>query len=100
MENLYAIYHCYDVDGGFGDAVSQDTLVGICYATQEEIDEFLAEWDKPEVYDKPYADLYHHCVRADQLSVSELKDIVPYYKGGHYPWAEPEMESEHEEEEE
>ena len=81
MENgkdIWAIFHCYDTDGGFGDAIPQENMVGACMATEEEINEFLKKWDKPEVYDRPYADLVCHSVRVERIKLAELKDIQPY----------------------
>ena len=77
-KDFYAIKHGYDVDGGFGDAVTVSNLVGVVFASKEEIDKFLKKWDKPEVYDRPYADLYHHCVSANKLEIAELDTLVPY----------------------
>ena len=37
MKKLYAIYHQYAVDGGYGDAIFQEDHVGTVYATEEEI---------------------------------------------------------------
>lgn len=81
MENekfIWAIFHCYDEDGGYGDAVPQEVMVGSCMATEQEIEEFLQKWDKPEVYDHPYDDLVCHGVRAEKIDLKELKDIKPY----------------------
>ena len=75
---LYNIYHVYDVDGGFGDAVEQKDFVGFVEATDDEVVEFLAKWDKPEVYDRPYSDLYHHHVVAEKVKFSEITRLVPY----------------------
>lgn len=75
---LYNIYHIYDVDGGFGDAVEQKRHVGAVEATEKEMEEFLSIWNKPRIYDNPYSSLYHHCVKAEPVEVKPLDEIVPY----------------------
>ena len=59
MENLYAIYHVYDVDGGSGDAVPTETCLGIIEG-EEEAKAYVAKYSKPKVYAVPYSKLYHH----------------------------------------
>ena len=78
MRKLYNIFHQFDVDGGFGDAVGKRMHVGLVKATEEEIKNFLEIWDKPRVYEHPYSDLYEHSVVAEEVKVAELKDVVPY----------------------
>lgn len=78
-KNLYAIFHGYDEDGGFGDAVWVENLTGVVWATDEEIAAYLERYDKPEVYDHPYADLTCHSLRAEKLSIAEnLDQLKPY----------------------
>ena len=59
MEDLYAVYHVYDVDGGFGDAVPTETCLGIIEG-EEEAKAYVAKYSKPKVYAVPYGKLYHH----------------------------------------
>lgn len=75
---LYNIFHVYDVDGGFGDAVTREKHIGLVEATEEEVKEFLAVWDKPRIYDHPYSDLYEHHVIARPVKIDELSDLQPY----------------------
>ena len=77
-KKLWNIFHCYYVDGGFGDGVLQADLVGTVEATEEEINEFLKKWNKPEVYDDPYTALECHAVRAEPVEVVEFKGFEPY----------------------
>ena len=77
-KKLWNIFHCYGTDGGFGDYIPQEDHVGTVEATEEEIKEFLEKWDKPEVYEKPYAELDCHAVRAVPVEVVELKGFEPY----------------------
>ena len=75
---LYQIVHIYDVDGGFGDAIGQEDCVGVVEASEEEIEKFLQEWDKPEIYDRPYSDLWHHTVVARPVELKRLNEVTPY----------------------
>ncbi len=75
---MYNVFHCYDTDGGFGDAVSQTELVGTVWANDAEIAEFIEKWNKPQVYDRPYADLYFGTVYAEEVKVVPLSDVTPY----------------------
>ena len=77
-KKFYAIFHGYDTDGGFGDAIPQETMMGIVEATEEEIEAFIKKWDKPIVYDHPYADLCCHHVYAQEIQLSTLDEIKPY----------------------
>ena len=74
----WMITHEYDTDGGFGDAITVRDVVAIVEATEEEIDAFLKEWNKPRIYDRPYANLYEHYVTADPVEVQDLSKVVPY----------------------
>jgi len=75
---LYNIYHAYDVDGGFGDAIGEQDYVATVEATEKEIEEFKKEWDKPRIYSRPYADLYEHSIVVEKINVVNIKDVVPY----------------------
>jgi hypothetical protein len=92
---FYQVFHVYDVDGGFGDAVKKEKCVGVTEATQEEIKKFLETWDKPRIYEHPYSDLYEHHVVVRPVEVKPLADIEPYdpstrdwpdLPDGEYPW--------------
>ena len=78
VSHLYNIYHLYDVDGGFGDAVCQKRFVGMVEATESEIAEFLKVWDKPRICERPYSDLYEHKVVAELVKIQELSELEPY----------------------
>lgn len=58
-KRIYLINHVYDVDGGFGDAVScEDTM----FATENKdlAEQYVKKYSNPEIYDSPYSDLYRH----------------------------------------
>lgn len=59
MEKIYGVFHIYDVDGGYGDAIQQVEMVGIT-ASLKEAEEFVLRYNNPHVYFKPYDKLYCH----------------------------------------
>ena len=77
-KELYAIYHVYDEDGGFGDAVTIRDMVGAVWATKEELDAFLKQWDKPEVCGMPYDTLFCHAIEAEALEPTDISKFKPY----------------------
>lgn len=70
---IYIIMHCYDVDGGFGDAVYQEDPM---FATTEgeKARQYVEKYDKPVIYSRPYDPLYHHglCIREMDLQEPNL----------------------------
>lgn len=53
---FYLVNHCFDVDGGFGDAILQEEV--ICgFDNREDADEFVEKYSNPHIYDSPYASL-------------------------------------------
>lgn len=53
---MYGIYHFYQVDGGFGDAVGKMDLLFV--TEHEELAKaYVEKWSNPYIYDRPYADL-------------------------------------------
>lgn len=53
---MYAVYHCYDVDGGFGDAVPQKDLLCV-FTSKDEAEQFIKEYEDVHIYDEPYSEL-------------------------------------------
>jgi hypothetical protein len=84
LKKLFAIYHGVDEDGGFGDAVYTEIMVGLVYATDKQIKDFVEQWDKPIVYDKPYAELMCHSIRAEEIPITKLTKLNPYGKDDYY----------------
>lgn len=87
MENkkLYAIYHGYSVDGGYGDAVWTEEMTGLVLATQDEIDAYINKYHDPIVYDHPYDDLVCHNLRAEEMTVADsLEQVKPYGETDYY----------------
>lgn len=79
-KKLFAVFHEYDVDGGFGDAVGTSDFVGCIYATDEEAKAYLEKWDKPKVYAHPYSDLYCFGVKLEEVKIydGDIMDFAPY----------------------
>lgn len=56
MSNIYVIKHLYDIDGGYGDAIGCESIIG--YTTSEsEANEYIERYSNPIVYDIPYNEL-------------------------------------------
>ena len=75
---LYNVYHAYDVDTGSGDAAPVKDYIATVEATEEEIEAFKKEWNRPRIYDRPYASLYEHIIVVRKVELTDLKDVVPY----------------------
>ena len=69
MEKIYVIKHIYDVDGGFGDAVAMEEVIGFC-TSEEEAQKYVEKYQNEHVYDRPYSDLF-----CGELVVEELRKI-------------------------
>ena len=67
---IFNVVHIYDVDGGFGDAIRNEELVAV-FASAEDADAFVAKYNRPYVYDRPYAELY-----CNQFVVVEVEVIT------------------------
>jgi hypothetical protein len=54
---LYNVYHVYDVDGGYGDAVGEENFV-VAFERETDAKAFVEKYSKPYVYKRPYEELY------------------------------------------
>lgn len=54
---MYGVYHIYDVDGGFGDAVEKEDLICV-FENQIDAVNFKCKYENPHVYDDPYTSLF------------------------------------------
>ena len=77
-KSIYVIKELYDVDGGFGDAIPKERVVGYVEATKEQIDEFVAKWHHPRCYDVPYSALWEHAIKVEEFRLSDIETLVPY----------------------
>lgn len=86
MKKMYMIKHVYDVDGGFGDAIYNEDVVGVVECAEEELNNFLEKYNRPVVYDEPYAYLVCHELKAEEITIKSLKELEndPYGDGGYY----------------
>lgn len=49
MNKIYLVNHCFDVDGGFGDAIPQEEV--ICgFDNREDANGFVEKYSNPEYY--------------------------------------------------
>lgn len=57
MKYIYVVFEDIDIDGGFGDAIP--TISPHCaFETELEAKNFVKLNSNPQVYEKPYAELY------------------------------------------
>lgn len=70
MNKIYLVKHCFDVDGGFGDAILQEEV--ICgFDNREDADEFVEKYSNPHIYDSPYASLECGVLRVEELNMTQ-----------------------------
>lgn len=63
---MFGVFHKYDVDGGFGDAISERDLICV-FKTAEEANDFVEKYEKPHVYDVPYCELWCGTLEVQEL---------------------------------
>ena len=50
MNKIYLVNHCFDVDGGFGDAIPQEEV--ICgFDNREDANGFVEKYSNPHIHD-------------------------------------------------
>lgn len=67
----FIIHHIYDEDGGFGDAVQIDEVIGVLECTPSQLKEYLDRYNKKTAYCQPYATLY--CGELKAEAVDDIK---------------------------
>lgn len=79
MKKRFLVYHAYDVDGGFGDAVGQKDCVGMIEATDEEASKYVEKYSRQYTYDHPYSALTAGTIVLEELpQLLDLdKDPIP-----------------------
>ena len=51
MNKIYLVNRCFDVDGGFGDAIPQEEV--ICgFDNREDANRFVEKYSNPHIYDR------------------------------------------------
>lgn len=86
----FGVFHIFDVDGGFGDAIPREELI-CTFNSVEEAWDFIKKYEKPHVYDCPY-----QCLECGQL---ELRELPTTYNEKDFWWLSEEYEECDEEEE-
>lgn len=81
---MFAIYHGFSVDGGYGDAVYERELVAICYE-EELAKQYVKEYSREHVYDTPYADLVCGGLYYEEVDIQ----ILSANKKSQSPWDNP-----------
>lgn len=71
---VYNVYHTYDEDGGFGDAVSCTELV-VSFEDEEDAKAFVEKYSNPHIYDRPYANLWEGRLSYEEIEVVLHKDF-------------------------
>lgn len=76
MKTIYNVYHLYDVDGGFGDAVDKQTLL-FTTDNKEIAEDFVSKYDNDHIYDIPYAELHTGKVVVEEVNMVEIYEDIP-----------------------
>lgn len=87
---MFGVFHKYDVDGGFGDAIAESDLICV-FKTVEEANDFVEKYEKPHVYDVPYCELY--------CGVLEVQELPTTYDEANFWWLRNSVVSEDDESE-
>lgn len=85
MNKVYGVFHLYDEDGGFGDAIRQKDLICI-FDSKEKANAFKEKYQNPHEYSEPYDMLY-----CGELEVRELPTT---YDETEFWWRDNETEEE------
>lgn len=85
MNKVYGVFHLYDEDGGFGDAIRQKELICI-FDSKEKANAFKEKYQNPHEYSEPYDMLY-----CGELQVEELPTT---YNEKDFWWRDNETEEE------
>lgn len=73
---IYGVFHIFDVDGGFGDAVDTEELIGVT-SDLSEAERFVEKYSLGgAIYDIPYSALTMGSLEIRELN--KLSDKNPY----------------------
>lgn len=87
-EKLYIVYHVYDVDGGFGDAMTRESPLFV--ATESVAKQYCEKWDNEHTYEFPYCELRCGFLYCKELPVEITEsdiDKPPHVITGNSHWA-------------
>ena len=68
---VFAVVHCFDMDGGFGDAVSCQRTVYV-FTKCKDAERFVKKYNDPHCYARPYTELW-----CGKLKIKEI-DVVTH----------------------
>lgn len=71
---VFEVYHVYDVDGGFGDAIGTEELVAV-FENFNDANDFMEKFRNPHVYESPYSDLTCGDLRIRECKVISHKEF-------------------------
>jgi len=80
---MFAIIHYYDVNGGFGDAVGKEEVLGYV-ETEEDAKEYVARYSNPRTYAIPYSRLECHALGYKKVSTKMLDIDVDPFEGDYF----------------
>jgi hypothetical protein len=87
----FGVFHIFDVDGGFGDAIPKKELI-CTFNSEEKAKDFIKKYENPHVYDIPY--------QALECGKLELRELPTTYNEKDFWWLSEEYEECDEEDEE
>lgn len=73
---IYNVIHQYDVDGGFGDAISQNKLL-FTTTSKEVAEQFVNNYSNPHIYEIPYSELWAGSLVITEQTVIESYNDIP-----------------------
>lgn len=83
---FYQVFHDYDADGGFGDAIPQSKEL-VCFESEDDAKTFVNRFEKPHVYDIPYAELACGYLRVEKIeAISHEKFDVDKIDTSQFWW--------------
>lgn len=76
MKKIYNVVHHYDVDGGFGDSISQKEIL-FTTSDKEVAEKFIDKYSNDHIYDVPYSELHRGLLKVEELQVIEFWSDIP-----------------------
>ena len=79
----FGVFHIFDVDGGFGDAIRQSELICV-FETEKEANNFKTKYEKVHDYDYPYEPL--------ECGILEVRELPTTYNEKNFWWLSEEYD--------
>ena len=73
MNKVYGVFHCWDDDGGFGDAIRIRDLICI-FNSKKKAEAFKEKYQNPHEYSEPYDVLYCGDLQIEELPTTYNTD--------------------------